>query len=69
MSTTVEVRRGERMLRYDHDTGEWQLCVGGPGNPIIRSKNKTELERWLDWLDNKERKRGRINGTENRRVR
>jgi hypothetical protein len=39
------------MLRFNEETKEWFLCAGKTGNPILRSKNKTEIEALLDRME------------------
>ena len=48
-----------RTMRFDEKTGEWMLCLGGPGNPVIRSKDKLAIEGLLSRLGLMDQKRGR----------
>ncbi len=35
--------------------GKWVLELGGPGNPVLRTDSKAEMEEFLDWNENRQR--------------
>ena len=45
-----------RKITYDPFYEEWTCAIGGPGDPKVVCDSKDKLERFLDWLDNRNRK-------------
>jgi len=54
-------------IHFDQRLNEYVLCLGGLGNPVLRSKSKEDLERWVTWLTNRESRTCLHGGTERSR--
>ncbi len=49
-----------RKITYDGFYEEWTCDLGGPGDPKVVCDSKDKLERFLDYLDNRNRKRTEV---------
>jgi hypothetical protein len=49
-----------RKISYDPFYEEWTCAIGGPGDPKIVCDSKDKLEQFLDYLDNRNRKRTEV---------